>query len=314
MTATPGAERGRCADLADAANDPGEGTAPPAERWLLIEHPGPWGRLALTGSGIDPAALRSLTAWAARNQGRIALIRRVARRSSSSNRASRWFRIDSRPGHEEIRAGEFTDAAGLAAVPFADGELLSQPLALVCVHGRHDTCCAVRGRSLAATLTAEYPEETWECSHIGGCRFAPSLVLLPHGFTYGGLRPGHAVDVVRRYTHGTLDPRDLRGRSSLKPNVQAAQHHARAATGARGIDDLRPLGEVHDGDSGWRVGFAEPECVVHLRERYVPVNRSLTCASPPASRIRVFDLLEFRASSAFGGVLVQDHRESRRTP
>ncbi|MFK0247780.1 sucrase ferredoxin [Amycolatopsis azurea] len=294
MTAAPDAERGRCADLADAANDPAEGTAPPAERWLLIEHPGPWGRLALTDSGIDPAALGSLTSWAARVQGRIALIRRGSRRSLASPRAFRWFRIDARPGHEEIRTGVFTDAAGLAAVPFSDGEPLAQPLALVCVHGRHDTCCAVRGRSLAATLAAEYPEETWECSHIGGCRFAPSLVLLPHGYTYGGLRPGEAVDVVRRYTRGTLDPRGLRGRSSLKPHVQAAQHHARAATGATGIDDLRPRDEAPDADSGSWVGFAEPECSVHLREKYVPANRPLTCASPPASRIRVFELLEFR--------------------
>ncbi|OXM54579.1 hypothetical protein CFP71_19590 [Amycolatopsis thailandensis] len=59
MTAPPDADRDRCADLADAANDPSEGTAPPAQRWLLIEHPGPWGRLALTDSGIAPAALGS---------------------------------------------------------------------------------------------------------------------------------------------------------------------------------------------------------------------------------------------------------------
>ncbi|HET6290535.1 MAG TPA: sucrase ferredoxin [Amycolatopsis sp.] len=291
MTVTPA---GRCADLAEAAGDPGEGTAPPAGHWLLIEHPGPWGRLALKESGIDPAAVASMSAWARRVDGRIALIRRVARRTEARERRYRWFRIDARPGHEEIRAGEFTDAAELSLATSARGCRWPEPLALVCVHGRHDTCCAVRGRSLAAALAKDFPEVTWECSHLGGCRFAPSMVLLPHGFTFGGLPPGDVSGVVREYSRGTLDTKYLRGRSSFAPLVQAAHHHARAATGATGIDDLRLVEDVRESGSGWRVEFTGPDCTVYLRERHVPANRRLTCASEPVSRIRVFELLDLR--------------------
>ncbi|MFI9450112.1 sucrase ferredoxin [Amycolatopsis sp. NPDC052450] len=290
MTATAG----RCADLAEAAGDPGEGTAPPAGHWLLIEHPGPWGRLALKESGIDPAAVASLSSWARRVNGRIALIRRVARRTEARERRHRWFRIDARPGHEEIRAGEFTDAAELALATSARGRGWPDPLALVCVHGRHDTCCAVRGRPLAAAVAADFPDAAWECSHLGGCRFAPSMVLLPHGFTFGGLRPGDAGGVVREYQRGTLDTKYLRGRSSFEPLVQAAHHHARAATGATGIDDLRLIEYVRDSGSDWRVEFAGPGCTVYLRERHMPANRRLTCASEPVSGIRVFELLGLR--------------------
>ena len=45
----------RCADAADAAADAREGTAPPAEQWFLLEHPGPWGRVAFAQSGLDAA-------------------------------------------------------------------------------------------------------------------------------------------------------------------------------------------------------------------------------------------------------------------
>ncbi len=286
------ARTGRCADLADTAGDPGEGTAPPAERWLLVEHPGPWGRFALKESGLDPVAVASLTSWAVRVNGRIALVRRGSRRPAAPDRPSRWFRIDSRPGHEEIRTGEFTDATGLSLAPSAPGSVVPGPLILVCVHGRHDTCCAVRGRSLAAALAGEFPGATWECSHLGGCRFAPSMVLLPHGFTFGGVPPAEAGDLVHRYLRGTLGTEFLRGRSSLDPIVQAAQHHARVTTGATGIDALRPVEHVRDSGADWRVEFAEPGCTVHLRERYVPVDRRLTCASEPASRIRVFEPLD----------------------
>ncbi len=291
MTAIP-VERGLCADLADAAGDPGEGTAPPAKHWLLIEHPGPWGRFALKESGLDPAAVASLTTWAARVNGRIALVRKVGRRAPVLKRPSRWFRIDARSGHEEIRAGEFADAAELSRVPSAQGHVVSGPLALICVHGRHDMCCAIRGRSLAAAVAEEFPEATWECSHVGGCRFAPAMVLLPHGFTFGGLRPGGANGIVHQYLRGTLDTEFLRGRSSFEPIVQAAQHHARAATGATEIDALRLVEEVRESGSDWRVEFADPHCTVYLRERYFPVDRPLTCASEPAKRIRVFELLE----------------------
>ena len=57
----------------------------------------------------------------------------------------------------------------------------------VCTHGRHDTCCAERGRPVAAALAAAHPELTWEVSHIGGDRFAANALVLPHGLYYGRL-------------------------------------------------------------------------------------------------------------------------------
>ncbi|KFU82105.1 hypothetical protein SAMN04489729_1620 [Amycolatopsis lurida] len=291
MTAAP---RERCAELAEAAGDPGEGTAPPAEHWLLVEHPGPWGRFALRESGIDPVAVAHLGSWAARVNGRIALVRRVSRRPSTRDRPFRWFRVDARPGHERIRTGEFTGAAELSRSTSAEGSGWPDPLVLVCVHGRHDTCCAVRGRSLATALAAEFPEATWECSHLGGCRFAPSMVVLPHGFTFGGLFPAGASGLFHRYSKGILDPGFLRGRSSHPPIVQAAHHHARAATGAAGIDDLRWTKTTRTGETDWQVVFAEPDCAVYLREGRIPAGRRLTCASEPVRTIRVFELVDLR--------------------
>jgi len=94
----------RCADAADAAGAPREGTAPPAEQWFLLEHAGPWGRIAYTQSGLDAADVQALTAWARRTRGRVLLVRRPGR-VPRSDAPRRWFRIDSRRGREEIRAG-----------------------------------------------------------------------------------------------------------------------------------------------------------------------------------------------------------------
>ena len=55
----------------------------------------------------------------------------------------------------------------------------------VCTHGKHDTCCAERGRPAAAALEAAHRDHTWEVSHIGGDRFAGNMLVLPHGLYYG---------------------------------------------------------------------------------------------------------------------------------
>ncbi|MCO7196686.1 sucrase ferredoxin [Pseudonocardia sp. McavD-2-B] len=294
---TAAREYQHCAELAGTAGDPAEGTAPPARRWFLVEHLGPWPRQAL--AGLDPAAASALGAWAGEEGARVVLVRRPGRRDRDAVAPGRrWFRVDARPGHEDVRTGIWSSPAELAAAVHADGDPHPDPLVLVCAHGRHDACCAVRGRPLAAALVADDPEGTWECSHIGGCRFAPALVLLPHGLTYGGVTPADGPAVVREYGRGLVVPGLLRGRSALPPAVQAAQHHARAVTGATGVDDLGVADVDSDGrppgHTSWRVTFHHPDCVVEVRERFVEVDRPLTCAARPAGRIRVFDLVDTR--------------------
>jgi hypothetical protein len=294
----------RCSFLADAAGDPLEGTAAPADRWLLLEHRGPWGRDGYKESGLDGAAVRALSTWAERNRGRVTLIRRPGRGLGGG--ARRWFRIDSRPGRESIRTGSLVtgrdddhhpdDQADLdvAAATEQPGQQHREPLFLVCTHGRHDTCCAVRGRPLAAALAADQPDGTvWECSHLGGCRFAPTAVLLPHGFVLGNLPAAELGAVARAYRQGMLMPQWVRGRCSLPAAAQAAQQHARLATGALGVDALRPVDLQRRGEH-WQVRLADPDCSVLLTERQVPTDRPLTCAAGLAGRegsIRGFHLV-----------------------
>lgn len=289
----------RCADLAHAEDEPLYGTAPPATRWLLVEHAGPWGRRALSGSGLDPRVAAALGSWADVSAGRVTLIRRPGR-SHRPGDGRRWYLADSRPGHEAVRGGSFTDERELLDVlealdGAAAGEPVDAPLYLVCAHGRHDACCAVRGRPVAAALAAEYPDRTWECSHVGGDRFAANLVVLPHGFYYGHIPSSEAVELARAHDAGVVEPRWLRGRSSVPPAVQAAQHHARLATGERSVDAFVPRGVEAAGPQQWRVRLSGPggdELVLQVRERVREVGRPLTCAAAAPGRIRSFELVE----------------------
>jgi len=288
----PASARPRCADVAEAAGDPLDGSAPPAGRWFLVEHPGPWMRFVLADPRFDRRAAIALGRWSRGEAGRVLFVRRPGR-ARPGPEERRWFHVDARPGHESVRTGRFTHERELADVVAnpASGERSDGPLYVVCTHGRHDTCCAVRGRPLAAALAVDRPDRTWEASHIGGCRFAAAMVLLPHGIVLGHVPAADASDIAARYAAGLLPTHGIRGRASLTPPVQAAQQHARVATGAYGVDALRPV--QADGRGGlWRVVFTDPDATVVLEERREDTDRPLTCAATAPGWMRVFDLVD----------------------
>ena len=125
----------------------------------------------------------------------------------------------------------------------------SEPVLAVCTHGRHDKCCAERGRPVAAGLAKAFPDQTWEASHIGGDRFAANLLVLPHGLYFGRLEADTARGVARLLAAGELDLDHLRGRSGLATPLQAAEAALRRYVDERRLSAVRFVSrEVSDGD------------------------------------------------------------------
>lgn len=289
----------RCAPAAQARDDQKYGTAAPVSRWLLVEQPGPWGRDALRNSRLDPILAERLAARAATAGLRVMLIRRPGRDKPTPTRA--WAYVDSRSGHEATCWGRYGALGELLDIPLdgTGGQRSAAPAYLVCTHARHDACCAIRGRPVAAALAALRPEQVWECSHTGGDRFAANVVVLPQGFYYGHVAPLLVADLVATHERGQVDPTLLRGRSSLSAPVQAAQHHARVALGEFGVSalaaqDVRAL----DGQT-WRITLAHAPAGVEVvvRRRLAAAPALLTCGSGLPERVLVFDPVSITVSS-----------------
>jgi hypothetical protein len=229
----------RCSVQAEARGDSPIATAPPAQRWLLVEQPGPWGRDALLQSRFDPAVASRLAARARAEGVRLLLVRRPDGRLADSGR--RWALVDSRPGRERLTWAVRQDDADLLDAPWdgSVGTAAEQPVYLVCAHGGHDACCALRGRPLARSLPVDDPDAVWECSHLGGDRFAANLLVLPHGLYYGQV-PGDGAEVVAATRRGEVALPWLRGRAGVSAPAQAAQHLVREKLAVLGVDALRP--------------------------------------------------------------------------
>lgn len=260
------------------------GTAFPAARLLLVEEPLAWGPEGLRTSRFDRELALALEARCRTETVRVQAIRRPGRHPDRTLR--RWALVDTRGERGTVRWGAFGEDAELLDLPLdgSVGELDPRPLYLVCTHGKHDPCCAQRGRPVIVALDALAPGRVWQASHLGGCRFAPTVLVLPRGVMYGRVPPASAPDLVAAAdAHEVIVPL-LRGRIGMPPAVQAAVGFAQEQLGLTGDDDVSPTsirqidwGTVIVGVSTRRGAFE----ITVRRERVDATG--LTCRAPGAS-------------------------------
>lgn len=282
----------RCSVRALARGDSPVASAAPAQRWLLIEQPGPWGRDALLESRFDAEVAPLLARRSRAENVRLLLVRRPGDRLADSGR--RWAYADSRPGREGLWWSTRASDADLLTAPWdgSVGEAAAGPIYLVCTHGGHDACCALRGRPLARAMPAPGPADVWECSHLGGDRFAANVVVLPQGFYYGQV-PGDGAELVEAHARGQVALPWLRGRAGVPIPGQAAQHAARGELGLLGLDDLpvsavRQLTPPGAEVERWVVTMTGPDgdVVAHVESRPSAEADLLTCRATHAAHSR----------------------------
>lgn len=228
---------------AAAVDVPLAGTATRVDGWLCVEHPGAWGRDVLGDQVLGPRISTELAARTAAARVRPTLIRRPGRTEFTGARTV--LLAASRPQGswcERLLIDDLDqlldiDLGLLAGPPPGLGEPVADPPVLVCAHGKRDRCCALLGRPIAASLAAAFPGRVWECSHTGGHRFAPAMVLLPAGLTYGRVDADTAVAAVLAADRGAVSLPGLRGRSCYPPVEQVAELAVRERIVAS-LDDL----------------------------------------------------------------------------
>jgi hypothetical protein len=234
----------RCSDAATEREEPLYGTASFVRRWLLIEQPGSWGPDALIHSRM-PARVATELRRRAREAGiRIVLIRRGVR-FSSQQRQCYFVRTDDRGLYQSHLAVKRVDELlDIDLSPLSQGAAVAgaeerrDALFLICTHGRHDPCCSRHGNKVSRIACAQAGLDVWECSHIGGDRFAANLVCFPHGVYYGRVGVDNVVALMDGYARGSLALDHYRGRSCYPFAVQAAEYFVRHQTAATGVDEV----------------------------------------------------------------------------
>ena len=296
-------DRPRCAIGAAARHDPMLGTAFPASQLLLVEQPGGWGIDGLADSQFDPAIAKRLTEELGKRGVRVLAVRRHGRQPATDTR--RWAFVDCRSTSRTLHWSTYRSPTDL--LPLLDGDLpagagtpLPRPTFLVCAHGTHDVCCAVEGRAVAAVLSRVQPERTWECSHLGGDRFAANVLVIPDGVVYGRVSAESAEDLIRYTDRGQVWVDHLRGWVGLTPVAQTAKAYVYRELSLLRPDDLQVIDEVIadvSGETSWvDVRVHTPGAVVRVRiEVTVAAPEILSCRARRPSRARVCRVISLTA-------------------
>ena len=291
----------RCSAWAERRGDDLAGTASTVRAFLLLEHPGPWGVDALRDSRMPAALGPALQRHAAAHGVRPLLVRRPGRSPGSDG--VRVFVVSTRPDPwtetallPDLEAVLDLDLAALAVGRSLGLDRHHDPLVLVCTHGRHDTCCAERGRPVAAALATMEPGLTWECSHIGGDRFAGNVLVLPDGLYYGRLDAETAPRMAAAHLDGRLDLDHLRGRSSLPMPVQAAEIALRRHLDEPRLDEVVLLGHRGvGGETVARFAVGGGEYAVRVRSAGGDETFALTCRASVDSPVPRHEIVSIEA-------------------
>ena len=292
----------RCAGASVLRDEAIAGTASNVRAFLLVEHTGAWGVNALRDARLPYGLGNHLLLSSHAASVRVLLARRPDRSGTDDIRVFAAYADPVAPWLESAAFTDIHEVLDLDLAALGRGESLGlEPtdgsLFCVCTHGRHDACCAERGRPIAAALEAAHREETWEVSHIGGDRFAANLVVLPHGLYYGRLDTAAALAVAGTHLSGGLDLEHLRGRSGFKMSVQAAEIGLRRQLAETALDTVRLVGAARAEDvTTARFAVAGTTYVVRVRSRPGEPER-LTCQATRDNPVVIHDLLDITTHS-----------------
>jgi hypothetical protein len=261
--------------------------------WLCVEQQGPWGKDALRQSHLDRDVGRELAELTKGTGVRPVLIRRPGSHPDRHRPVPHQvYLAHTMPGASWLERAWVADPKELldldfaalgAGIPSGLGEPVTDPLVLICTNGRRDVCCALRGRPIAAELATRHGSRVWECTHIGGHRFAPTGLSLPTGYAYGRLDLPSAESLLSPGTGVLLE--HCRGRSTWPAAGQTAELAVRTAIDDRDPDTLRVTDVDQLASDRWVAVVSHVDgrgWQVEVAEHPYPDWYSPSCAKAPA--------------------------------
>lgn len=206
-----------CSAVSKAAGEDPIGSATPFSACLLVEVAPPW-KNDVTGSTSFPEGLAE-AALSAQEQGLVGKFTALLPDPEYYSEGHTRLMYLRRPSDAfaAYDKEEFL-LPHEAVVPFAEAlsegnlsrfEEFRQDNScvrelLVCTHGARDVCCGKFGYPIYKTLREEYARASegklrvWRTSHLGGHRFAPTLIDFPEGRYWGHLKPEALENLVLR--------------------------------------------------------------------------------------------------------------------
>ncbi|PEN13720.1 hypothetical protein CRI94_06495 [Longibacter salinarum] len=253
-----------CSDIARRGDVDLNGSATVASYWLCIEHPEPWEEREISSGSLPPRLVECIGQWEEALPGlRTQAIRREVNQFDEAGGVT-VFIASVQPGEQSLRRLRLSSLEALADldvpaiilghVDEPPGRRLDAPIVLTCTNGKRDACCALKGRIFQSALEAVAPQAAWQATHLGGHRFAPTALVLPHGHQYGWLEADDADEFWSSASGGRIFQFDrYRGCTAHRRPIQAAVIAVRREVGADAVEDIEDIRFEHRPGDVWHL-------------------------------------------------------------
>jgi hypothetical protein len=290
-----------CSDAARLRGDDNAGTAARIDVWILVELPITWGRDPITEAALPPHVRDVLTRASHEiPRCRVVFIRKRVERLGPT----RVYIVRSAPktGVTQLDLDAIEEVADVPFISIANDtkEPAPRPLVLVCTHGQHDSCCGRRGYPLYDALRQRDELDVWQCSHVGGDRFAANAVVLPWGLYYGPVEPRDATALAESLKSEEIFLSAYRGRCSMSRPVQAAETFVRRETNALARDAFQFVTRETLADGRLQIHLRDRSGTIHdvTIEQYISTQSAmLTCSAKSENAVPQFRLIEYTTRS-----------------
>ncbi|MBE9039760.1 sucrase ferredoxin [Oscillatoriales cyanobacterium LEGE 11467] len=206
-----------CAHLSRESGEDVIGSAPSHDTYIAIECRQPWAPSAFDSKFLPPN-LKALVEEVRRTKRSVRFLL-VSASTTETQGYTRVLTFRKMPPpsqgytRREFRVMNIAEVAPIVERYLANPNFVTVASApvdeemrdfLICTHGSHDKCCARYGNPFyreALKLKSELGWKKvrfWQASHIGGHRFAPTMISLPDGRYYGGLDGGSMTAISQK--------------------------------------------------------------------------------------------------------------------
>ncbi len=293
-----------CSELSQKDNESMIGTASTVDVWFLLEYTGPWLAKATDNNNLPPIIKSWLKEQLALvDKSRVQFIKQDWPKKESAFTFYLAVTLEEKPRLYQFVFNDFTDLmqldipALLSGASVFDEFMSDYPLYLVCTNGKRDRCCARVGVTLYQALADRVGDAVWQCTHLGGHRFAPTLVTLPDGTFYGRLAPADVNSFVRSQELGEFYLSHLRGRCCFDKVAQAAEQFLHQETGLLTRSGYYHLSTKRRGKMLWSVDFYESiGGDVHqlsIRQELSGTERLVSCSPPKSKPVPQFQMISY---------------------
>jgi len=278
-----------CSTLSLEADEQLFGSASTNNVWFLLEYNRPWGGKVLPESELSESIKTALNGYL----GTIPKSNLLFIKQQFKHIAGITFYValtrETDPQLYEFHLENYDDLLKLdiAAIvngdPAYDDRITNEPLYLICTNARRDQCCARYGLPAYKAMVNQAGSRVWQCSHLGGHRFAPTALFLPYGINYGRFQADDVAALISDYAQGNIQLDYLRGRVCYDAAVQAADYFLRAELEVGELNALKLLDTQTVEKDHWLIQFESPAekmaYDVEVRKLMTEVKTYTSCAA-----------------------------------